>query len=303
VYDVGIHGYVSPMGHDSAGAWPDWQYNRDGVSIRPYEDLSAFAVASYRATASIRLHAGIGRGRFVGYGDRSKYLNTDILTHGHHQWAVGLFGGAEVFVIPQVAVVAEASGRDVNAGLRASFSAITATIAWTKMEGLLLSEGGEPCGRLEASLSYRFNDWAGLGGLFRPRGPRLELTEPVCPPRELVPTPRGVTVCPNTSSLEPIWFDWDSWEITPEATEVLARDAGTLLGHPNTKVVVLGYASEEGSPEANCMLSGKRALAVFECLKSLGVPGQQMRYQSAALSFGEPCPVRREVCFETESGD
>jgi outer membrane protein OmpA-like peptidoglycan-associated protein len=83
----------------------------------------------------------------------------------------------------------------------------------------------------------------------------------------------------------------------------LARNAKTLLDDPHTKVVLIGYASEEGSSEANCMLSGKRALAVFECLKSLGVPEQQMRYRSAALSFGEPCPVLREVCFETESGD
>jgi hypothetical protein len=51
------------------------------------------------------------------------------------------------------------------------------------------------------------------------------------------------------------------------------------------------------------MLSGKRALAVFEYLKSLGVPEQQMRYRSMALFYGEPWQVRREVCFEAESGN
>ena len=303
VYDLGLNSYVSPVGHGTTNAWPDWKYTENRVTIRPYENLSAFAVASYRAAKSIRLHAGLGRGRFVGYGDKSKYLNTDILSHGHHQWAVGLFGGAEVFVIPQVAVVAEAGGRDVNAGVRASFSALTATVAWTKMEGLLFAEGSEPRGRLEVSLSYRFSDWSRISGLLRPRRPAYELTEPAPPPPELVPTPRGVTVCPNTPMLEPIWFDWDSWEITPSAVASLARNARTLLDHPQTKVVLVGYASEAGSPEADCMLSGKRALAAFKYLKSLGVSEQQMRYRSMALSSGEPRLACREVCFVAETSE
>ena len=301
VYDLGLNNYVSPLGHGTAHVWPNWKYGENGVTTRPYENLSAFGVASYRATTSIRLHAGIGRGRFVGYGDKSKYLNTDILTHGHHQWAVGLFGGAEVFVIPQVAVVAEVSGRDVNGGVKADFSAFTATIAWTKMEGLLFSEGAEPTGRLDVSLSYRFTDWSRISGLLRPRRPAYDRVESVSPPPGLAPTPRGVTVCPSVPWLEPIWFDWDSWKITPGAASSLARNAETLLGHPHAKVVLIGYASEGGSREANCMLSGKRALAVFEYLKSLGVPEQQMHYRSIALPSGEPRLACREVCFDTET--
>jgi outer membrane protein OmpA-like peptidoglycan-associated protein len=51
------------------------------------------------------------------------------------------------------------------------------------------------------------------------------------------------------------------------------------------------------------MLSGKRALAVFEHLKSLGVPEQQMRYRSVALINGESHPAHREVCFATEPNE
>jgi hypothetical protein len=301
--DLGLNRYVSPLGHGTAKVWPDWKYQANDLMVRPYENFSAFGVASYRATTSIRLHAGIGRGRFVGYGDKSKYLNTDILTNGHHQWAFGLFGGAEVFVIPQVAVVAEVTGRDVNGGVKAEFRAFTATVAWTKMEGLLLSEGGEQTGRLDVSLSYRFTDWSRISGLLRPRRPAYDRVESVPPPPGLAPTPRSVTVYPSVPWLEPIWFDWDSWEITPGAASSLARNAETLLGHPHTKVVLIGYASEEGSPEANCMLSGKRALAVFEYLKSLGVPEQQMHYRSIALPNGEPRLACREVCFDTETNE
>jgi hypothetical protein len=303
VYDLGLSSYISPVGRGAAGVWPDWKYEENDVTVRPYENFSAFAVGSYRPTRSIRLHAGLGRGRFVGYGDRSKYLNTDVFFNHAHQWALGLFAGAEVYVIPQVALVVEASGRDVNGGLKADLGPITATVACNKVEGLLFASGDHRYGRLEVGFAYRFSDWASLAGLFRPRGPRLELAEHVCPPPEPVPTPRGVTACPSTSSLEPIWFDWDSWEITPGAAASLARNADTLLDHLQTKVVLIGYASEGGSLEANCMLSGKRALAVFEYLKSLGVPEQQMRIRSVALPNSKSHPAYREVCFDTEPNE
>jgi outer membrane protein OmpA-like peptidoglycan-associated protein len=112
-----------------------------------------------------------------------------------------------------------------------------------------------------------------------------------------------VTVCPSTSDLAPIWFEWDSWEITPGAALSLARNAEALLGQPDMKVVLIGYASEAGSPEANCLLSGKRALAVFEYLKSLGVPEQQMSYRSVAVPDGGSHPAYREVCFDTETSE
>jgi hypothetical protein len=301
--DLGLNRFVSPLGHGTANVWLDWKYQANDVMVRPYENLSAFAVASYRATTSIRLHAGIGRGRFVGYGDKSKYLNTDILFHGHHQWAVGLFGGAEAFVIPQVAVVAEVSGRDVNAGVRANFSAFTATVAWTKMEGLLFSEAGEPRGRLEVSLSYRFHNWSGISGLLRPRRPAYDLIESALPPREESLTLQGATARPIKPRLEPILFNWDSWTITPTAAASLVRNAEILLGHPQGAIVVTGHASEEGSPEANCILSGKRALAVFEHLRALGVPQRQMRCRSKAEAAGSRLLLHRVVCFDAESGD
>jgi hypothetical protein len=303
VSDLGLNRYVSPIGHGTASVWSDWRYQANNVMVRPYEDLSAFAVASYRATPSIRLHGGIGRGRFVGYGDLSRYFNTDVLFQGHHQWAVGLFGGAEVLVVPQVALVAEASGRDVNAGLRASFNAIAATIAWTKMEGLLRSEGRESHGRLEVSLSYRFHDWTGISGLVRPRRPAHDLIQSAPTPTVLAPTPCGVTVSPNVPWLEPVRFDWGSWKITPDAASALARNAETLLGRPQAEVVLIGHASEGGSPEANCLLSGKRARAVFEYLKSRGVPEHQMHCRSRTLSGGEHRLACREVCFDTETSE
>jgi hypothetical protein len=298
VCDLGLNGYVSPVGHGKAGVWPNWMYQQNGVSHRPYENASVFAVASYRATPTVRLHAGLGRGRFVGYGQRSRYFNSDILFREYHQWAVGLFGGAELLVAPQVALVGEMSGRDINAGIRASYSGITATVAWTKVDCLLFSMGS--AGRLVVNMSYGFQHWSAVSGRFRQRraAPSPAATEPSAGEH---PAPDGSPACRDAVGLEPILFDWDSWQITRAAAASLSRSAAMLRSSPKATVVIIGYACEGGSPEASTMLSGKRALAVFEYLKVLGVPQRRMSFRAGAVTPGTPPPLRRAVCFDAGS--
>jgi hypothetical protein len=302
VCDLGFYRYVSPVGHGTSNVWPDWKYQENGVTTRPYENLSVFAVASYRATKSIRLQAGLGRGRFVGYGGTGKYLNTDVFFDEIHQWAFGLFAGAEVYVMPQVALVAEASGRDMGGGIKVDFGPIAATVACNKLEGLLFSRGGDRFGRLGVGLTCGFNDWVGLAELLHPRGPRRELAVSVLPPPEGGPTLQGATASPDGLRLEPILFGWDSWEITPAGAASLSRNAEILLDHPQEAIVVTGHASDDVSQEANSFLSGKRAFAVFEYLKALGVPEQQMRCRAKAEFADSPLPLQRVVSFDAESG-
>jgi outer membrane protein OmpA-like peptidoglycan-associated protein len=300
VYDIGLNSYVSPIGHDTANAWPDWKHKS-----RTTERFSAFAVTSIPVTQSVRLHVGLGRGRFVGYATHSRYFNSDIFFNEYHQWAVALFGGVEVYLTPQVALVAEAGSRDFNTGVKVNYGAFTATVAWTKMEGLVFAKG-EPngtakFGRLEASLTCQFNNLSGLSNLVPRFEPRYRPpTEPVPPPPEPVEVPTGPAPSPEELKLEPIWFNYDKWDITPEAAAALRRNAQKLLAHPDVKIVITGCASEEGTPEYNSLLSGRRAYAAFEYLKSLGVPGRQMRFKAQGESAGRPYPPHRTVYFEIE---
>jgi peptidoglycan-associated lipoprotein len=101
--------------------------------------------------------------------------------------------------------------------------------------------------------------------------------------------------------LEPIWFKWDKAEITSEAAASLRRNADALLSHPDVNVVISGYASEEGTPQYNLRLSGRRALAAYEYLRSLGVPKPQMRFRAQGVSAGRPYPMHRIVDFEIET--
>jgi hypothetical protein len=165
--DIGWYEHVSPVGHDTANAWPDWKYNAYLPRYdRTTERFSPFVVTSFPVMRFARASIGLGRGRFVGYDVRSKYFNSDLFFNKYHQWAVAVFGGAEVYVTPQIALVVEASTRDLNTGAKAVFGPVTATIAWAKMEGILWSRGDDRFGRLLASVSYQFNNLAGLASLF-----------------------------------------------------------------------------------------------------------------------------------------
>jgi peptidoglycan-associated lipoprotein len=299
VYDLGIHRYVSPIGHDTADAWPDWKYHDpdNGRYVRPSENFSAFAVASIPLWSFARLHVGLGRGRFVGYDGGNAYLNTDwLFEEGYHDWAVALFGGMEVFLTPDVALVAEANTRDLNSGVKANFGPVTASVAWKKMEGLLLvrknAPEGHEFGRIAFSATYRLGPWTKKAP---PEAPTR--------PEELLPTPKPRPEPPIAEVLRlyPIWFMWDKWDITPVAEATLRRNADVILAHPNIKMVtILGYASEEGTIEHNLPLSGRRANAAFEYLKSLGVPAEKMRTLAKGESAGRPLPMHRSVYFEIE---
>jgi len=158
VCDVGLHNYVSPVGHDTSGTWPDWKYNAYLPRYnRTTERFSAYAVTSMPLRETARLSFGLGRGRFVAYDARSKYLNSDIFFDEYHQWALGLFGGLEVYVHPSVALVVEAGGRDWNSGVRLSIGPFRAAVAWTKMEGLIFARGDKRFGRIVIGVGYQLD--------------------------------------------------------------------------------------------------------------------------------------------------
>jgi len=292
VYDVGFHDYVSPIGHGPDDAWPDWKYwTKDGTEyIRPYERFSAFVVTSIPVTKFARVHVGVGRGRFAGYDGPNEYLNTDIFFEEYNQWAIALFGGLEVYVNPHVAVVAEANNRDMNTGIKANFGPFSAAVAWTKMEGLINAkgtEGDETFGRLEVGISYQVDRYIA----------------PEIPLYRVAPAPeRRPVAAPSKEKLRlyPIWFRWDKWDITEVAAATLRRNAKEILAHPDMKVEITGYASEEGTVQHNFMLSGRRAYAAFQYLLALGVPGRQMRFHPMGESAGRSLPLHRAVYFEIE---
>ena len=82
---------------------------------------------------------------------------------------------------------------------------------------------------------------------------------------------------------KPAFFDYDSYEIRPDAQTILAQDASFLAAHPTLKVVIGGYCDDRGSAEYNLALGENRANAAKQALVNGGVSPDRVR----TVSYGK----------------
>ena len=71
-----------------------------------------------------------------------------------------------------------------------------------------------------------------------------------------------------------VFFDWDRADLTPRARDIIAEAVRNSVRIPHTRIEVTGHADRSGSPQANQMLSLRRAQAVASELERWGVPSQ-----------------------------
>jgi len=71
--------------------------------------------------------------------------------------------------------------------------------------------------------------------------------------------------------LKDIFFDFDKYNITPDAAAVLEEDAQILKDDPNVRVLIEGYTDVRGSPAYNLRLAQRRADAAKAYLVQLGI--------------------------------
>jgi peptidoglycan-associated lipoprotein len=93
-----------------------------------------------------------------------------------------------------------------------------------------------------------------------------------------------------------IYFDFDTFVVRGEYSELIQQQADLMKSHPNVVVTLAGNADERGSPEYNLALGSKRANAVRKSLMILGVAGSQIQ----TVSFGEEQPqlsCHEEKCW------
>ena len=88
--------------------------------------------------------------------------------------------------------------------------------------------------------------------------------------------------------VQPIFFDYDNYDIRGDAQAILAKNADYLNAHPNIKVVIGGYCDERGSDEYNLVLGQNRAQAAKTALVTAGIasrshPRDQLRQGKAVL--------------------
>jgi peptidoglycan-associated lipoprotein len=83
-----------------------------------------------------------------------------------------------------------------------------------------------------------------------------------------------------------VFFAYDSFSLTPEATSQLELQAQWLRQYPSVNVLVEGHADERGTREYNLALGDRRATAVKNYLVSLGVEPNRIQ----TISYGKERP-------------
>ena len=134
-------------------------------SPRPPEIASAYFVATKELTNSIEMTLGLGRGKFVGYGPRSKYLNFDAFSEEKHaDFMVGMFGGFKFSSPVGFTFMAETDGRDANFGIGYEAGIWKSTLSLDKIEHFFGEESNAAINAPWVSLSLSANVLGGIGG-------------------------------------------------------------------------------------------------------------------------------------------
>ena len=93
-----------------------------------------------------------------------------------------------------------------------------------------------------------------------------------------------------------VYFDYNRYEIKASERPVLDKLADFLLKNGNKMLVIEGHCDERGSDEYNRALSERRALAIRDYLKDLGIDVARM----FTISYGEDKPEVAGATTEAE---
>jgi peptidoglycan-associated lipoprotein len=126
---------------------------------------------------------------------------------------------------------------------------------------------------------------------------RVTVRVPVAPT-----APAGVTADMGSEAafhqnVQDIFFDYDSYDLRPDASTSVTQAASYLAAHPAIKVIIGGYCDDRGSAEYNLALGENRANAAKTALVAAGVPASRLR----VISYGKEkqfCTDETESCWQ-----
>jgi peptidoglycan-associated lipoprotein len=99
------------------------------------------------------------------------------------------------------------------------------------------------------------------------------------------------------AGLEDVFFQFDSWSLTPEGKQTLELTLKWSKQTPSSNLIIEGHADQRGTQAYNMVLAKKRATAVQDYLSNLGVDPSRL----AIISYGKDkpfCQDATEVCYQ-----
>lgn len=107
-------------------------------------------------------------------------------------------------------------------------------------------------------------------------------------PSSLEALRRGLApVTPESSPLKDIYFDFDRYDLRPEARQTLQLNAEWLRENGAAQIEIEGHTDDRGDNEYNLALGAKRALSARDYLVTLGINPARLRM----VSYGEEAPA------------
>jgi peptidoglycan-associated lipoprotein len=129
---------------------------------------------------------------------------------------------------------------------------------------------------------------AGAGA--RPPAPPEPVAEPIVVPPEPLRddsiSSASLDDLNRNSPLKPVFFDYDSSEITAAGQGVLDQNAAALKRYSSWAVTIEGHCDERGTAEYNLALGERRAVAARAYLVSIGISADRLR----TVSYGKEFP-------------
>lgn len=124
----------------------------------------------------------------------------------------------------------------------------------------------------------------------RPPAPPEAVPDPVVVPPEPVRedsiASASLDDLNRNSPIKPVFFEYDSSDITPEGKGILDGNAVALKKYSSWTITIEGHSDERGTAEYNLALGERRAVAARAYLVSLGIPAERLR----TVSYGKEFP-------------
>ena len=124
----------------------------------------------------------------------------------------------------------------------------------------------------------------------RPPAPPAPVAEPTVVPPEPVRddaiSSASLDELNRNSPLKPLYFEYDSADVSAEGRTALDANAAVLKRYPTWAVTIEGHCDERGTAEYNLALGERRAVAARAYLVSLGIDADRLR----TVSYGKEFP-------------